>query len=353
MKAHPRSADLQSVLRAIARTAAQVCEANDALIILRVEADRAAVVARQGRLPTRHKLGETYPLTDDMVGNRVMIERRTIHVRDLGKTRRGRFLGSKAAHLPLSVRTMLVTPLLHDGNAIGAIGIRRRKVQPFTRKQVALLKTFANQAAMAIENVRLSKELQAGNTQLTEALEQQTATSEILRVIASSPTDLQPVLDAMAESAARLCASPDADIFRLDGDVLRLVAYHGPLTTRLGFTVPAIRGTVGGRAVLDRQTVQVADLQAGAEEFPESSAIARSLGHRTILSVPLLREGIAIGAIALRRTEVQPFTDKQIALLRTFADQAVIAIENVRLFTELQEKNRALTQAHAQVTETL
>jgi len=206
---------------------------------------------------------------------------------------------------------------------------------------------------MAIENVRLSKELQAGNTQLTEALEQQTATSEILRVIASSPTDLQPVLDAMAESAARLCASPDADIFRLDGDVLRLVAYHGPLTTRLGFTVPAIRGTVGGRAVLDRQTVQVADLQAGAEEFPESSAIARSLGHRTILSVPLLREGIAIGAIALRRTEVQLFTDKQIALLRTFADQAVIAIENVRLFTELQEKNRALTQAHAQVTETL
>jgi GAF domain-containing protein len=234
------------------------------------------------------------------------------------------------------LRTTLAVPMLRDGDPIGAITVTQREVKPFSATQIALLQTFAEQAVIAIENVRLF-------TETKEALEQQTATGEILRVIASSPTDRQPVLDAMAESAARLCTAYDATIFRLDGDVLSVVAHHGPLPNPLGRVVPAIRGTVTGRTVLDGQTVQVADLQAEAEEFPEGSSHARELGHRTILSVPLLREGIAIGAIVLRRTEVQPFTDKQIALLKTFADQAVIAIENVRLFKELEARNRDLT----------
>src|SRR5262245_61095999 len=190
----------------------------------------------------------------------------------------------------------------------------------------------------------LNAEVESLRRSLSEALEQQTATAEILRVISSSPPDLRPVLDAMAESASRLCAAADASIFRLDGHVLRVVAHHGPIPHPLGFVLPAVRVTVNGRSALDRQAIQVADLPE-AEEFPEGRAFGGNLGFRTVLSVPLLREGVAIGTIALRRTEVRLFTDKQIALLRTFADQAVIAIENVRLVTELQTRNHDLTEA--------
>jgi two-component system NtrC family sensor kinase len=171
-------------------------------------------------------------------------------------------------------------------------------------------------AQPALSYADLQREIEHLTRALSESLEQQAATSEILRVISGSPTDLQPVLDAMAETAARLCASYDASIFRLDGEVLRLVAHHGPIPNRLGLVVPAIRGTVTGRSVLDRETVHVTDLQAAADEFPEGSPFAREFGFRTYVSVPLLRDRIAIGAIGLPRTEIHPFTDKQIALLQ-------------------------------------
>jgi GAF domain-containing protein len=253
-------------------------------------------------------------------------------------------------------RSMLIVPLLREDSVIGAITVTRREPGPFTNDHIALLQTFADQAVIAIENVRLFKELAAKNRDLTQALDQQTATGEILGVIAHSPTDTQPVLDTVVVSAARLCEANDVAIYRRDGDWLRFVAHHGsiPPPGPVGeYFRPLERGSLTGRSVLEGRIFQVADLQAEADEFPTGSDLARRLGFRTILSVPLMREGVAIGTIMIRRTEAQLFTEQQVALLQTFADQAVIAIENVRLFTELQEKNGALTEAHAQVTEAL
>jgi signal transduction histidine kinase len=243
---------------------------------------------------------------------------------------------------------MLATPLLRESRSLGVVAIFRMEVRPFSDGQIALLQTFADQAVIAIENVRLFQEVQTRNRELTEALEQQTATAEILRVISSSPTDIQPVLDAVAENAARVCGANDAIIFRIDGDRLRAVAGRGPIQkpVAIGESIPLSRGSFTGLAVTDRQTVHVHDMAAeGGTEFPESQARQRVTGFRTALATPLLRKGVAIGAIAIRRIEVRPFSEKQVKLLETFADQAVIAIENVRLFTELQERTRELARS--------
>ena len=272
-----------------------------------------------------------------------------MHVEDLAEVVDGEFPDSQAMNR-LGYRTILAVPLVREGASIGVIMIRRTDVRPFSTGQVALLGTFADQAVIAIENARLLTELQARNADLTESLEQQTATSEILRVISRSPTDVQPVFDVVAESAARLCDSLDAAVFRRDGDLTHLAAHHGPIPPPA--TIPVIRGTVNGRTILDGRTVHVADIQAADGEFPEGSETARRLGHRTILGVPLLREGVAIGMIGVRRTEARPFTERQVALLQTFADQAVIAIENVRLFTELEVRNNELRLALEQQTAT-
>ena len=181
---------------------------------------------------------------------------------------------------------------------------------------------------------RVSDQLEYRDRELAEATEQQTATTEILRVIASSPTDLQPVLDVVAENAARLCDADDALILRVEANVLRLVASYGPLPTSQ--TRPINRQLVSGRAVIDRQTIHVHDIAVAEDEFPYTRNLGIPRGIRTFLATPLLCKGVPIGAIVIRRTEVRPFSEKEIALLETFANQAVIAIENVRLVPRAQ-----------------
>ena len=248
------------------------------------------------------------------------------------------FRSPRPKGLAYGVRTSLAMPLLHEGVPMGVILMRRTEVLPFSDKEIALVKIFVDQAARAFENGQLFREIDARNHDLAESLAQQTATSEILRVIASSPTDLQPVLNAVAENAARICEANDALIYRYDGHRIRGVADYGPLPGDIGRGPRAVDSqTIPGRAVIDRQTVHIHDLYAVPESELRASFL-RKHSTRTVLATPLLCQGNAIGVIMIRRMEVRPFSDRQIALLETFADQAVIAIENVRLFQEIQEQ---------------
>ncbi len=327
--------NLQPVLDVVAENAARLCDASDAAI-WRADGDKIWLVASHGSIPIRQP-EEARAMTRGGNLGRAMIDRETIHIHDLSSPEaQAEFPEAWVFSQTVGVRTVLVTPLLREGIAIGAIHIRRLEVRPFTDKQIALLKTFADQAVIAIENVRLFQEL-------TEALEQQTATSQILGVIASSPTDIQPVLDAIAQSAARVCGSDDATIRLLDGDELFPAAHFGTVLPGGPGRRSLQSRSVGNEAFLQRRTIHIPDLQAEAERYPDSSHMGR--GIRTFLVTPLLREGKAIGLITIRRTEVNPFSAKQVALLETFASQAVIAIENVRLFKELQERNAELREA--------
>jgi len=333
--------NIQPVLDTIAENAARLCDADNAQIF-RSDGDLIRLAANYGGTPAT----QVRPISRGSVMGRIFVDRKTLHIHDLATLVDTEFPEAKASLQRSDQRTYLGTPLLREGVSLGAIGLRRKGVRPFTDRQVKLLETFASQAVIAIENVRLFNELDTRNRQLTEALEQQTATSEILRVIASSPTDIQPVLDVVAENAARLCDATNAIIHRVDGNLLRRVAIFGELARGpVGAEAVLDRGKLSHRAVLDRRIIHIHDLATEVEtDFPGDNEVHR-LGIRTALAVPLLREDIPIGVIIIQRTEVRPFTDKQIALLKTFADQAVIAIENVRLFKELQERTRELTES--------
>jgi GAF domain-containing protein len=349
--------DLRPVMDVLAQSAARFCGASNAAI-LRIDGDSLRIVAAHGPKPIDSPVGALIPLNRRSVAGRAVSDRQTIHVEDFQALPETDFpeTAERSRRGGRTARTMLATPLLREGTPIGVIYMRRDELRPFTDKQIELAKAFASQAVIAIENVRLFTELEARNRDLTEALEQQTATAEILRVISSSPTDLQPVMDVVTESAARLCGASEATIWRLEGELLRHVATHGFLPTipPVGTTISASPRSIGGRAVRDRQTIHVEDLTLAETEFPETVERQRDAGFptRTLLATPLLREGVPIGVIYLRRAKVQPFTTKQIELAKTFADQAVIAIENVRLFTELEARNRELTEALEQQTAT-
>jgi GAF domain-containing protein len=321
--------DVQPVLDAIVESAAKVCGIDDVVLRLR-EGNGLLVRAHFG--PVTIAAGRE-EISIDELHHRWIAEHGTLHIPDV-RACRDEF-PTLAASPGARSRTFLIIPLRQRGEIIGTLNARRTEVRAFTPTQIKVLETFADQAVIAIENVRLFQELK-------ESLEQQTATSEILGVIASSPTDIQPVLDTVAENAARLCEGRDAVIRLIDGESTRLVASFGTLPSPESRAI--VPGSVSGRAILDRKTVHVRDLpEAVQSEFPVSEGVR--FGVRTFLSTPMLREGIPIGVINVRRTELRPFSDKQIKLLETFAAQAVIAIENMRLFKEIQERNAELREA--------
>jgi signal transduction histidine kinase len=330
--------NLQPVLDAVSENAARLCEASDVVILL-VEGSQLRATAHHGQA---FAAAVDRPVTRDGVAGRAVIDRATIHLPDV----------QAADDFPLAQRlaradgsrTVLATPLVRETVAIGAILIRRAEVRPFSDKQIALLKTFADQAVIAIENVRLFNETK-------EALEQQTATSELLKVIGRSTFDLQPVFETLAENAVRLCDAERSFVFRLDGQVLRVVATHNaPPAIRLFVEQNPIapgRGSATARAALERRTIQVLDAQADSEYTYGSRDVEP---FRTILTVPMLRTGELLGVILIYRYEVKAFTDSQVALMETFADQAVIAIENSRLLTELQARTSELTRSVGELT---
>ena len=325
--------NLQPIFEAIVRSAAQLCEATFAVLhqfdghLITFEVHHGMTEQEAEGSRQRFPL----PIDRETAVGRAILDRRTTHIHDIRRDPEYR-----ASAWQLSFRTVLAVPLLREGVPVGAIGLWRREVKPFPENQITLVETFADQAVIAIENVRLLKELEARNSDLM-------ATSGILQVISRSLTDVQPVLDTVAESAARLCASPDVSIFLREAGQLRVAARHGSIPSDT--MLPLTHDTGVGAAVLAGRTIQVADMQTEANRFPISVQNAQRLGFRTVLNVPLMREGVAIGAISLRRTEAQLFGEPQVSLLETFADQAVIAIENVRLFKELQASNQDIREA--------
>jgi two-component system, NtrC family, sensor kinase len=346
--------DLPRVFAEIAASAARLCDAYDASV-LQVDGDCHRLVAHHGPIPVIPMGRDALPLARGVVTGRAVLDRQAIHVADV-LTESDQYPEGSDNARRLGHRTVLAVPLISAGEAIGVIVVRRTQVRPFTDRQIDLLKTFADQAVIAIENTRLFEAEQASKRELQEALEQQTATAEVLKVISRSALDLQRVLDALVESAARLCNAYDAAIFQLSGDGLRSVAHHGqiPFAGPVGqHTIPLVRGRITGRAVIDRRTIHVADILAEGDEYPHSRTGALQQGWRTALGVPLVHAGEAIGAIFIRRTEVRPFTDRQIELVNTFADQAVIAIENTRLFEAEQARTREVTERTRELTEAL
>jgi signal transduction histidine kinase len=337
--------DLQTVLNTLAESAAQLCDAEFANIWRPSDGVyRLAASSRSKAYFENKKYLETVtiePGRGTIVG-RTLLDGKTVHVRDV-QADPGHNM-SVAINLLGGYRTVLGVPLQREGVPIGVIALTRSTVRPFTEKQIELVETFADQAVIAIENARLFDEVQKRTQDLTDSLQQQTATADVLKVISRSTFDLQTVLTALIESAARLCNADQGAIAReINGAFFRAATYgHSVEFSEYIRETPVQldRSSVAGRALVEGRIVHIADVQADAE-YTFSPGL--NLGDfRTVIGVPMLREGTPTGVLALSRKEVLPFTDKQIELAMTFADQAAIAIENVRLFQSVEARTREL-----------
>lgn len=355
LKAISRSAfDLEAVLNTLVESAARVCEAERGLI-LRPTGKNASYYAAASYGHTTEYVEHHKTLTFEPgrggVSGRVLLEGKSVQIADVLTDPEWAY--AEIARLG-NFRTILGVPLLREGIPIGIFLLHRTAVRPFTEKQIKLVETFADQAVIAIENTRLFEAEQQRGRELTESLQQQTATADVLKVISRSVFNLQAVLNTLTESAVRLCAADMGIIFQQDGDVFRLAANYGFSPEAVQYAaehpVPVDRGSTTGRALLEGRAIHIPDVLADPEY--RATRYQELAGYRSTLSVPLLRDGTTIGIFALSRTKVNPFTDKQIELATTFADQAVIAIENTRLFEAEQQRTRELAESLEQQTAT-
>jgi signal transduction histidine kinase len=344
-------ADAKGALDAIAETTTRLFGASGATIRT-VHGDRLLIAGTSGpggeRL--REALGEEIPLTPHSAPGAAILEKRQINIPDVANpdARIAHWVGFPAQRAA-GTRSIAATPLMRETQAIGALMVQRSEPKPFTEKELAQLANFADQAVIAIENARLLDELNTRMRELAESLEQQTATSEILRTIASAPGEPAQALDMICQTVVRMFGVASASVIRVEGDHIRSIGAAGPAASLIrdeSATMPLERDSAAGRCILERLQFQIEDIENPADALTRLTRargpFLRRAGVRTLVITPLLREGNAIGAITVHRTEVSPFTEKELQLMRSFADQAVIAIENARLLDELQARGKEL-----------